>query len=398
MSTGELSDYYDNLIGRDINNCYRIEMKLGEGGMGAVFRAIDLRTEEKVAIKVIAPDIASDKIFIKRFKREARVGGLLSHNNIIKVLEYGQTSEGLFFMVMEYIEGETLSNYLNRQRRLPLTRILEIFQQLCNGLAAAHERGIVHRDLKPANILISNQHGTETVKLADFGIMKLVQSDKEITEGGAQLTAMGEIFGTPNYMSPEQIMAGIVGKTGDIYSLGVILYEMLTGYLPFNTSNMKELRMLKTLQLPPPPSTICNSVPVDCDAVLLKALARDKDERYQTIDSFYQDFARVLARHSQAATAARRGVNAFDSNAPTIKVEAVVEDSSQQPTLIRGTAVATEVSGAAAVNSVRQQSAQHKDELALPVALPAPGTNIKKVSIIAGILALLFFLLFFLIR
>ncbi|MEW6732973.1 MAG: serine/threonine-protein kinase, partial [Acidobacteriota bacterium] len=253
--------YFNSLIGREINGCYRIEEKIGVGGMGAVFRAINLKQHNTVAVKVISPHLAANQIFIKRFQREARVGWALSHPNIIKVYEYGETEVGLLFAVMEFIEGETLGNYIDYSAPLTISRCLQILVPLCDALATAHARNILHRDLKPANVLLSRENDCEVIKLGDFGLVKLLQPDDEISQG-SNLTAIGETFGTPHYMSPEQLMGHALAPTTDIYSLGVITYEMLTGRVPIETNDRREFLTLKLRRDLAPPSTRFPFLPV----------------------------------------------------------------------------------------------------------------------------------------
>lgn len=287
--------YFNTLIGKEINAAYRIEEQLAIGGMGAVFRASQLHDNSRVAVKVIAPQLAASNIFVKRFKREAKVGFLLSHPNIVKVYEYGETTEGLLFMVMEFIEGITLGSFLEKNAPLKLDACLDILHPLSQALDAAHKRNILHRDLKPANVLISKDgRSRQSLKLVDFGLLKLLESDSEITQG-SNLTGMGEACGTPIYMSPEQILGQPLAPTADVYSLGVMLFQMLTGRLPIEASNIRQILSSKINQEPPRVSDKYPFVPSVIDDVLLKALARNPRNRYQTAGELYLNFQRVAA-------------------------------------------------------------------------------------------------------
>lgn len=296
MSTTGQINYYNSLIGREINRVYLIQEQLAVGGMGAVFKATDLRDNSIVAVKVISPHLAANPVFVKRFQREAKVGWALSHPNVAKVHEFGETDTGLLFMVMEYINGETLGDYMERNGPIKITRCMEILKPLCEALDAAHKRNILHRDLKPANILLTKTaQGENTVKLVDFGLVKLLQPDDEITKGGANLTGMGEACGTPFYMSPEQVIGQPLAPTADIYSLGVILYQMLTARMPIESNSIRQILALKINQDIPPPSQRFPFIPSNLDKVLQKAMARDPRYRYQTAIELYQAFHGVVA-------------------------------------------------------------------------------------------------------
>ncbi|MBX7218455.1 MAG: serine/threonine protein kinase [Blastocatellia bacterium] len=261
--------------------------------MGSVFRAKHLHLGNDVAIKVLAPHYADDPNLIKRFQREAKVGWALTHPNIIKVSDFGKTEDGILFMVMEYLEGETLDNYLTRSGPLSLQRTLEIIEPLCDALSVAHEQNILHRDLKPANIMISTKKDHTIVKLLDFGIVKLLQPDEHVSA----LTAVGEVFGTPIYMAPEHLMGLSVGPTADIYSLGVITYMMLTGKLPMDSDDLRKLFEMKMKPLPAP-SGIYSFLPKELDEVLQKVLASQLDKRYQNVHEFLADLKKVAAKLS----------------------------------------------------------------------------------------------------
>lgn len=293
MSNASTKNYYDDLIGKEIKG-YLIESKLGEGGMGAVFKATKISDNTLIALKVISPMLLVNSRFVKRFQREAKVGKALTHPNIIQVVEYGETENGLLFMAMEFVDGETLRAELAKTGAIDAKRAAGMLKQLCEGMDLAHKRGILHRDLKPENIMISKDaSGKEILKLADFGLVKLMQPDGEITKGSA-LTEVGEIFGTPHFMSPEQVMGQTVGAPADIYSLGVMLYQMLTGKTPLEGSDVRNLLVMKISQDIPPPSKKFPFINQAYDSVFTKVLARDPNDRYKSAGEFYQDFQRVV--------------------------------------------------------------------------------------------------------
>lgn len=293
MSNSATKNYYDDLIGKEING-YLVEKKLGEGGMGAVFKANKVADNTSIALKVISPMLLVNSRFVKRFQREAKVGKALAHPNIIQVLEYGETENGLLFMAMEFVNGETLRAELAKIGTMPIKRIAEILKQLCDALDSAHKRGILHRDLKPENIMLAKEaDGKEVLKLADFGLVKLTQPDGEITKGSA-LTEVGEIFGTPHFMSPEQVMGQPIGAPADIYSLGVILYQMMTGKTPLEGTDVRNLLVTKISQDLPPPSKKFPSVSSAYDDIFKTVLARDPDSRYKSAGEFYWAFQKVV--------------------------------------------------------------------------------------------------------
>lgn len=284
----------EDLIGTLINGVYIVEDMIGMGGMGAVFRAMQIRENRQVAIKVISPKLVADLKDARRFLREARIGLMLSHPAIVKVHEFGEMPPGLLFMVMEYIEGESLAEYLDRNAPLLPAQCLVLLKPLCDALDYAHSRNILHRDLKPQNIIVAaDEKWGVTSKLVDFGIMKLLQPDDHISF--APLTDTNVVLGTPDYMSPEQLMNHTLEPTADIYSAGVILYKMLTGKLPIEFFDFSELLMLKVYQDPAPPSRRFSFFPPSLDPLILKVLARDPEKRYQSASEFYQAFQDAVA-------------------------------------------------------------------------------------------------------
>ncbi|MCS6884115.1 MAG: serine/threonine-protein kinase [Acidobacteriota bacterium] len=340
MSNKDKDEYYDSLVNREIKGTksrYKLNRKIGVGGMGAVFEAINLTDNSRVAIKTISPQLAHNQTFVRRFQREAKVGWILSHPNIIKVYEFGETGDSedkLYFMAMEFVEGESLRSYLRSSGPLAPTECLEILRPLCEGLEAAHKRKLLHRDLKPDNIMLSKtQDGKWTVKLADFGLVKLLEPDSEITKG-ANLTQAGEVFGTPHYMAPEQVLGHQISPASDIYALGVITYQMLTGKLPVEGSDIRQLLIAKVSKEPPLPSEKNPSVHKAFDPVLKKALARSPEDRYFTVGDFFKDFQKVVIRLSDTGE-----LKISQEALADIRKEYFVEDmsSNSQATLIKQT-------------------------------------------------------------
>jgi serine/threonine-protein kinase len=273
----------DEIIGTVIDRRYRVDRKIGEGGMGAVFQGEHVTVGNKVAIKVLHPDYSSDEEVVRRLAQEARVAGTLGHKNIVQVFDFSQMADGTHFLVMEYLEGETLADYLAREVPVPPRFIIPVALQVLDALAAAHARGIVHRDLKPENIfLTSTSDPNAHVKVLDFGISKIRTGTDDL-----HLTKTGTVLGTPYYMSPEQA----TGKKDldfrtDIYALGVILYVSLTAQYPFDGETYNELIINIFSREPPPPRSIRPEIPEAVEAVVLKAMAKSRDARYEDAEAF----------------------------------------------------------------------------------------------------------------
>lgn len=278
--------YFNNLVNKKLNSTYLLEDLLGIGGMGAVFKATNLALGSKVAIKIISPKLAKEPTFIKRFNREANVGKTLKHPNIIKVFEFNKSEDGLFFIVMEYFESITLKTLLNSDGPMPISHCINILSPVCKALSIIHMKHILHRDLKPENILIGTSNGKQIIKIVDFGIVKLLENTDEMCK--VSDLSQGKILGTPQYMSPEQLMGLRLRNTSDIYSLGVILYEMLTLKLPFHADNPSDLLRIKMTNPDTFLSDESNLLSPQVDKVLLKTLRVNSQERYQTANKFLE--------------------------------------------------------------------------------------------------------------
>src|SRR5439155_5911971 len=221
--------------GTEFGPRYRIESKLGQGGMGAVYKAYDNDLDRTVALKLVRSDLMADAETMQRFKQELLLASKISHKNILRIHDLGDV-EGIKFISMAYIEGEDLHQHLKREGRLPVDRSIAIARQLCEALEAAHAAGVMHRDLKPQNVLIDREG---TAYVSDFGLAKSLKA------GVAGITHVGELLGTPGYMSPEQVEGGSVDHRSDLYALGVILYEMVTGEVPFIGESTLKVLFLK---------------------------------------------------------------------------------------------------------------------------------------------------------
>lgn len=263
---------------------YRIINQIGKGGMATVYKAYQASVDRYVAVKVLPSQLAESKEFAARFQQEARFIARLEHPHILPVFDYGE-SDGVAYFVMRYLDAGTLKDRMIEGRPLPLDEIDKLFTQLTDALSYAHSHGIVHRDLKPANALIDSQGN---VFLTDFGIAKLLES------ASPRLTQTDAIMGTPAYISPEQAQGQTVDRRSDIYSLGIILYEMVTGSVPFVAETPLAV-LFKHISDPlPPPSLVRPDVPPSIEQVLLKALAKDPRDRFATVDEFIAAWKRAL--------------------------------------------------------------------------------------------------------
>ena len=276
----------DALIGRLIDNKIRIEQVLGRGGMGSVYRAQHTALGCNVAVKVLSASF--DEQALSRFYQEARVAFSLRNENICSVHDVGTTPDARAYLVMDYVEGKNLSTLIRESQGLEMERALDLAVQICNGLEAAHAQSVVHRDIKPSNILIVNQNGKESAKIIDFGIAK------SSGPADANITATGQIMGSPAYMSPEQCSGHLVDARADIYSFGCVLFEMLCGKPAFTGDNAMQVFMKQMTEAPQTLSKSANKrFPSSLEDVVARCLAKDPDERYQNIASVRSDLLRV---------------------------------------------------------------------------------------------------------
>lgn len=262
----------DERIGTTLAGRYLIESAIGEGGMATVYRARHTLVDRPVAIKVMAKHLMKDAALRERFRREAKNSASLAHPNIIEILDTGETEDGTAFMVMELLSGASLGTLIEQQGAMPPTKVAELGLQIARGLARAHDFQVVHRDLKPDNIFLHRgRDGHTVVKLLDFGIARSMHDTR--------LTNAGEIFGTPQYMAPERVMSIDAGPLADLYALGVIFFEMLTGQLPFHADNLPGI-LIKHMQEPPPQlSSLVQNVPRRLDELVMKLLAKKPEDR-----------------------------------------------------------------------------------------------------------------------
>jgi len=266
----------DPLLGRVLEGRYRLESLIGRGGMGAVYKATQITMNKVVAVKVVKPEFAANTEAAKRFHREAKAASSLSHPHTIRVFDFGQTPQRELYMAMEFLDGRSLGKALLEGERLPLQRTLKIVSEIASSLVEAHESGLVHRDLKPENVILLNlANDPDFVKVLDFGIAKFLSG----SSGDSTVTRTGAVIGTPQYMAPEQARASrSLSTAADVYSLGVILYEMLTGDLPFEGDSPIDMLMAHVNE-PVPDLPADLEVPDDVRALVGRMLAKQPDER-----------------------------------------------------------------------------------------------------------------------
>ena len=279
----------DSLIDTLFDGRYRIERKLGAGGMADVYLAEDQELGRRVAIKILNSRHGNDDQFIERFRREAKNAAALNHPNIVSIYDRGE-AEDTYYIAMEFLDGRTLKELIVGRGAAPINVAIEYARQILSALRFAHRHGIVHRDIKPHNVLVD---GEGRVKVTDFGIARA---------GTSQMTETGSIVGTAQYLSPEQAKGGEVDPRSDLYSLGVVLYELLTGKTPFDGETPVEIAMKHLSTTPQPPSKLRPDVPRELDMVVMRALAKSPDERYQSADEMEGDLERVARGARVSAT------------------------------------------------------------------------------------------------
>jgi serine/threonine-protein kinase len=270
----------DTLIDTVFDGRYRIMRKLGAGGMANVYLAEDQELGRRVAIKILNDRHAGDDQFIERFRREAKNAAGLSHPNIVSIYDRGE-AEGTYYIAMEYLDGRTLKELIVSRGPAPIKTTIEYARQVLAAIGHAHRNSIVHRDIKPHNVVVDNDG---RLKVTDFGIAR---------SGASQMTEAGSIIGTAQYLSPEQAKGAPVDQRSDLYSVGVVLYEMLTGKVPFSGDTPLEIAMKHLSKVPEPPSKLRSEIPEDLDMIVLRALAKDPEERYQSAEEMGADLSRV---------------------------------------------------------------------------------------------------------
>jgi serine/threonine-protein kinase len=330
-----------HLLGRTIGGKYKVRSVLGEGGMGTVFEAEQVALGRSVAVKVLHAAQVTKRDAIRRFQQEARAAGAIGHPNICGVIDLGTLEDGSPYIVMERLSGETLADRLASEGGLPFEDVIDIHIQVLSGLVPAHEQGIVHRDIKPENVFLTRRVGCPPiVKLLDFGVSKMIGVARE----ELALTRTGMVMGTPYYMAPEQARGERdLDARVDLYACGVMFYEALTGKRPFTASNYNALLVQILGASPRPARALRPALPAAYDAVIERAMARDRRDRYATAADFQHDLQALRDRHNsprisgsreverRAAPPARGPRGAREVEAPSSSVEIPITITAETP-------------------------------------------------------------------
>ena len=310
---------FDPLVGAVLADRYQIVRRIGEGGMGAVYEAKHTVIGKRVAVKVLLEKFLAKSDFVARLLQEARLASSIGHEHIVDVTDFGTTSDGRSFVVMEFLDGESLAELAMREAPLPIERSLGIARQVASALGAAHAKGIFHRDVKPENIYLVKRGDADFVKVVDFGISKAVKPGGDEGGEGYRLTHTGLLLGTPLYMSPEQARGEEdLDHRVDIWALGVLLYECLTGEVPFRANNYLGIISQVLTHEPTPPSKLRPELGISgaVEAVVMRAMEKDRTRRYATMAEVERDLERLLAGDQNVGFVPRAAATAKAATAP----------------------------------------------------------------------------------
>ena len=326
-----MNDASQELVGRTLGGRFRLTGFLGEGAMASVYRGEQDGEPREVAVKVMHPELLRDETFAKRFAREAKTAAMIEHRNTVRILEHGEEGK-LLYLAMELLAGQDLFDTLVRERRLPEARAVRIGMQICAALSAAHRLGVVHRDLKPENVMLvrdPEDPEAELVKVLDFGIAKIVERDRSRQADEAPpssepmsgppssvLTRVGSLVGTPDYMSPEQCVGQPVDARSDVYACGVLLFQLVTGKVPFTGGSAIDVMMQHCHKEPPAPSSLLPGIDPRLEKIILHAMAKEADDRPRSAQALGEALAELLPELTSEPTAEARRVPAATGSKP----------------------------------------------------------------------------------
>ena len=346
----KLRDVSELMPGMVLRGKYKVEEKIGEGGMATVYRASHQHFNEELAIKVVSSALSNNQEFLDRFKREAVITRKLRHPNAVRLDDFDITEDGRPFIAMEYVRGKSLRQVLQEKGNLPVPRAFNIASQVARALGAAHKLGIVHRDIKPDNVLLVRQSdGTDLVKVLDFGIAKVTGEDLK-TDTGYKPTSTGMVLGTPHYLSPEQARgkkSGEIDGRSDLYAVGVMLYEMVTGELPFKSDTAIEM-LLHHIQTAPVPTHLLKpemKISEQASALIMKALAKDPGERFQSGEEMAEALANpgAVPIEGPQKTPAGGSIAAFSTAAMAAAAAPATERAQAATAAVKATTAASEL-------------------------------------------------------
>jgi serine/threonine-protein kinase len=371
-----------DLVGQVLADRYHILKKLGEGGMGQVYLAEHVKMGRRSAIKVMNPSMVYDPEAVARFNREAANASRISDSHVCAIYDFGETPDGLIYLAMEFIEGEPLTELLRQEGALPVARAADIGIQVAAALQAAHDLGIVHRDLKPDNIMLTrSRDGADAVKVVDFGLAKAVGGEG----GGQKVTRTGLVVGTPEFMSPEQLSGDKLDGRSDVYSLGLVLFNMLTGTLPFPADSVQEAMIKRLTDEPAELLEVRPDLhfPPGLQQILDTALARSPVDRYQSAAKFAHDLAAV-AGVSRADAGAALPSTLADSDDNTELIEPVRARKRSRVLIVVGVLVALGGAGAVVMigRTVKQTSGVPPADTARQIVAPRPVDTASRMPVV----------------
>ncbi|MDP2343407.1 MAG: serine/threonine-protein kinase [Deltaproteobacteria bacterium] len=381
----EVTPGEDPLLGAIIARKFKIEKVLGVGGMGKVYKARQLALDKAVVVKVLHDQFRDDPQLVQRFQREARAASRLNHPNSIQIIDFGQDEGGVVFMAMEFLQGQDLFAMLKKEGPLESVRLAKVMIQVCSALAEAHEMKVIHRDLKPENIMIEDRRGQrDFVKVLDFGIAK-IQDPQE--NAGQALTQMGMVCGTPEYMSPEQARGLALDPRSDIYSLGIILYQLATGELPFTADTPIGIVTKHILEKPIPPRQKRPQIPEEMERIILKALEKEPGGRFDTVVQMGEALEEIV-RTNIVAT----GTSSGFGNVPQTGNTSTTSGSTAAQTAANGAATGgqTTSTGVATTGTPTTTAATPTGQAAVvPTDIRPPGSPAMKIAAAAVVVVLL---------